>query len=166
MEIFSALGINWKLLLGQIINFLIILYLLNRFVFKKLMGTVSEREKKIRQGIENANTSEKKLEETKLLVQKIEQGAHQNAQKIIEKGRKDGITEKGKIIQEAQDQKLKIMKGMESQIEAEKKRLLAEIQGEALDMTKKMTAKILAEVIGEKEDKAAIKNAFSKLKAQ
>lgn len=50
-ELFSQLGVDPKLLLAQGVNFLILLVVLTKFVYKPLMKTVEERRKKIELGV-------------------------------------------------------------------------------------------------------------------
>ena len=50
-ELFSQLGIDWKLLLAQGVNFLILLVVLTKFVYRPLMKMVEERRKRIEFGI-------------------------------------------------------------------------------------------------------------------
>ena len=50
-ELFSQLGIDPKLLLAQGVNFVILLIVLTKFVYKPLMKMIEERRKKIELGI-------------------------------------------------------------------------------------------------------------------
>ena len=57
-ELFSQLGIDWKLLLAQGVNFVILLIVLTKFVYKPLMKMVEERRKKIELGIKGGEKAE------------------------------------------------------------------------------------------------------------
>lgn len=59
----SQLGIDWKLLLSQAINFLILLLILRFFVYKPLLFVIKERNKKINQGLKKAEEAEIRLKE-------------------------------------------------------------------------------------------------------
>jgi len=68
-ELFSQLGIDWKLLLAQGVNFVILLFVLTKFVYKPLMKMVEERKKKIELGIKGGEKAEhiiKEAEEEKV----------------------------------------------------------------------------------------------------
>jgi len=54
---FEAFSVDvWKLGF-QIINFLILLYLLNRFMFKPILARLDERSEKISKGLEDAEVA-------------------------------------------------------------------------------------------------------------
>ena len=57
-ELFSQLGIDPKLLLAQGVNFVILLVVLTKFVYKPLMKMVEERRKKIELGIKGGEKAE------------------------------------------------------------------------------------------------------------
>lgn len=68
-ELFENLGINWKLLLAQAVNFLLVLWVLNKFVFKRLLKFLEERRDKIAKGLVFS-------EKAKLELQRTEQARH------------------------------------------------------------------------------------------
>ena len=55
--------INWFTVLAQIVNFLILIYLLRRFLFKPILGAMAEREKKIADALSRAEEAEQKAKE-------------------------------------------------------------------------------------------------------
>jgi F-type H+-transporting ATPase subunit b len=57
-ELFSQLGIDPKLLLAQGVNFLILLFVLTKFVYKPLMKMVEERRQKIELGVKGGEMAE------------------------------------------------------------------------------------------------------------
>lgn len=60
-ELFENLGIDGRLLFSQAVNFLLVVWLLNRFVFRKLISLLEERRKKIEQGLELRDRAEKEV---------------------------------------------------------------------------------------------------------
>lgn len=91
-ELFSKLGIDPKLLLAQGVNFIILLVVLTKFVYKPLMKMVEERRKKIELGIKGGERVEqiiKQAEQEKIGIIKeadtqaiiIISDAEKNAQK-------------------------------------------------------------------------------------
>ena len=55
--------INWFTVLAQIVNFLILIYLLRRFLFKPILSAMAEREKKIAVALSRAEEAEQKAKE-------------------------------------------------------------------------------------------------------
>ena len=52
--ILHAFGVNWKLLAVQILNIGVLLFLFHRYVYPPLFRLIEERQKKIEDGIRNA----------------------------------------------------------------------------------------------------------------
>lgn len=61
LSVLGSIGFNWHVALANFINFLIILFILNKFVFKKVLKTVDERKSLISKGLDDARIAEKKL---------------------------------------------------------------------------------------------------------
>jgi F-type H+-transporting ATPase subunit b len=86
-NVLHSIGFNWHVALANFINFLIILFLLNKYFFRKVLARVNEREKLIREGVENARLAEKNLE---IASEEAEQ-IILNSKKEAEKHVKDGV---------------------------------------------------------------------------
>lgn len=68
-EILHQLGIDWKLLASQAVNFLVLLVALNYLVYQPLLKIMRERRKKIEFGLQGAAEAEKRLAEIDSLKQ-------------------------------------------------------------------------------------------------
>src|SRR3989344_7683139 len=66
-ELFSKLGIDWKLLLAQAVNFLLLLTVLRFTIYKPLLGLLKERRTKIEKGLSDAALAGGRLEEAELM---------------------------------------------------------------------------------------------------
>lgn len=65
MELIAKLGINWQLLLAQVVNFLIVLGVLTYFVYKPILDLLDRRTHRIQKAMQEAKRLEeeaKKLE--------------------------------------------------------------------------------------------------------
>ena len=62
-ELFSTFGINWKLILIQGVNFLLLLFVLKHFLFDKVFAVLDERKRVIEKGIADAAEAERKNKE-------------------------------------------------------------------------------------------------------
>lgn len=88
LNILGSVGFNWHVALANFVNFLIILFLLNKFFFGKIGKTLDERHKVIQHGLTQAHEAETKLAH-----------AHEEHQAIISSARKekDAIIEKAQV---------------------------------------------------------------------
>ncbi len=115
-ELFSNLGINGKLLFAQAANFLLVLWLLNRFVFKKLIIHLEKRRERIAQGLELTEKAEREMG-------RIEDARHRE----LEAGRLAGE----KVLAEARN--VSAAKGKEAfaLVRAEAEKILAKAKTDA-----------------------------------
>ncbi|MBI2888906.1 MAG: hypothetical protein HYY10_03205 [Candidatus Liptonbacteria bacterium] len=66
-ELLSQLGIDWKLLLSQAVNFGLLLAILSFFLYKPLLRILKERAQKIREGLTKAEEADAHLKEAQTL---------------------------------------------------------------------------------------------------
>ncbi|MBU4369492.1 ATP synthase F0 subunit B, partial [Patescibacteria group bacterium] len=53
-RILGNLGFDWRMALANLVNFLIIFFVLKKYAFKPIKEKLEEREKKIKTGLEDA----------------------------------------------------------------------------------------------------------------
>ena len=91
MEIIKNFGLDPFLLGAQIINFLIIFFILKGFVYKPVLGILKKREDSIKDGLKQAEEGKKILNEALEKEKKILQDAQRRAEKIIEDAKNQSI---------------------------------------------------------------------------
>ena len=110
MEFLGKLGIDIKLLIAQIINFLVLLWLLNRFLYKPLLKKLKERADKIKKVEEEQREIQRKKQEIEKSEETIIQQAKDKTREIIEEGRKISNEEKNRILGRAEEEMRRILK--------------------------------------------------------
>lgn len=134
MDILNQFGINPLLLAAQVVNFLILLFILKKFMYKPLLKVLDQRKKTIEDSLKNATEIEKRLngitekEEQALLRSAKEgekivreagiQGAQiiENANKTAEQILKKTVEDSKKFIEQQQVLLLNQVKGSLSDI--------------------------------------------------
>lgn len=164
MEILKNFGFEPILFIAQIINFLIIVYLLKRFLYKPVINMLEERQKKIAEGIKSSEEAEKKLQETIQKEETIIRKAQEEARKLID----DAKIEQAQMMQRAEEATQakidKMLQKAREQITFEtaqtEKRLEAHISRLAVDFLQKSVQGLF----GPKEQEMIMKNALQKIK--
>lgn len=82
-DIFTTLGIDWQLLILQIIAFVILVWLLGKFVYPWLMKSVDERQAKIEESVKAAQEAEKKAESAQEDIAALLKEARKEAKDIV-----------------------------------------------------------------------------------
>ena len=83
LSILGSVGFNWHVALANFFNFLIILFLLNKFFFKKLGKTIDDRHKIIERGLNQARDAEKALTSAQVQKEEMIRDARKEGQHII-----------------------------------------------------------------------------------
>lgn len=154
----EALGIDWKILLAQIINFVFLIYLLRRFAFIPLLKVLKERKQVIEEGIKNSEQAKEHLEETKQNREKVLENAQEKASELVQKGKERGKEKEEKIIQYAEEEKEKILEEAKNKGNLEVDKMKQEQKEKTRDLGLLLAEKILKEKIDAKKDQEIVKN--------
>lgn len=92
LNILGSLGFNWHVALANFVNFLIILFLLNKFFFGKIGKTIDERHEIIERGLSQASDAEKALAQAELQKAEILKEAKKESGAIITEAHKEAET--------------------------------------------------------------------------
>lgn len=163
-QLIQTFHIDVKLLIAQIVNFLIVLFVLYKFAYGPILKTLNDRTKKIEKGINDADEARKKLEEVSISEKEILTNAKKEAQEIIKKGEEAAGKNASEIVAEAKNQTEKMLSQAKIQIEEEKKKILQEVKGEIAGLIVAATEKIITEKLDPEKDKALIERTVSDLK--
>lgn len=143
MELLTKLGIDWKLLVAQIINFFILLVVLYRFVYKPVLDTLDKRSKTIEKGMHDAKKSEEKLLEIERLREQRLAETSREIGRLLEQAKRDAESVKKDLTAAAQAQADDLMKRTKIQIEEQKQAMIEEVKAEVTMFIVKATGKIL-----------------------
>lgn len=163
MDILGQFGINSYLLIAQIVNFVILLLILKRFLYRPILRVLETRKQKIAQSLENAQNIEKRLLD-------IEQSKDRQIQKAIQEGGKiisDAKIAAGEIIKKAH---LKasidlenIIKEGKNVIKQERETMQQQIKEQLSEIVVSSLEKIIKDLIPEKQQKEIIEKSIKVL---
>lgn len=163
MDFLKNLGFDPIMLGAQILNFLIIFYLLKRFLYKPVLDMIKKREDIIKEGLSDAEKSkialEKALEEEKKILIK----AQDNAKKIIDDSKIQALEIQKNIKENTKIQSEKILKDATDRIIEETKEAEKKLAGQVSQLAGEIVKKSLTEMIGQKEQKDFIEKAVKKI---
>ena len=159
-ELLNKLGIDYKLLIAQIINFLVLLFVLWKFAYGPILAILEKRQKKIEKGLADAEAAEKRLEESEKKQKEVLRKARTEAKEIVEKAYVQAEKTKSEIAEDAKAQAEKIIQSAKKEIETEKEKTIAEIKSEIGGLVVAATEKIVDEKIDGKKDKELIEKSL------
>ncbi len=161
----EALGINFGLLIVQIIAFIIVFLTLNAWVYQPMLDMMESRKQKISQGLEDARVAAE---------------ARANAEKEAAKVLAEAQAEAGKVVREATERAASAGKDVKAAAEAEaakareaamaeadmeRNRILGDLRGQVAALAIAAANKLVGEALDEKKQHALIDEFFSGVKA-
>ncbi len=113
LEILGKIGFDWQVSLANLVNFLIIFFILRRFAWGPLKNVIEERQQKIAKGLEDAQKAatdlmmaeeirKQKVDEAKLHANTIVAEATEKGTKIVAGAEAEAMVVGEKIIKNAQ----------------------------------------------------------------
>lgn len=141
-ELIQGLGIDWKLLVAQAVNFFILFLILLKFFVKPLGQLMEERRLKIEAGLKKSEEAEKLIDEVKILRQAILRKTDQERQQII----KQAAEAKEKLIsrlrQELEIKRQTLQEALEEEMAGRTKDLTKELEKTAPQILRRLAAKV------------------------
>jgi F-type H+-transporting ATPase subunit b len=164
MKIFSAFGLDIKILIAQLINFAILVFILWKFAYKPMFKILDDRKKKIETGIENAAKAEEKLREISEEEKKIMIEAKKEAAKILDEARLMAEESRKRNIDKTKEEIGQLINQEKENMRQEKAEVLKSINREVVDLVMITVEKVLEEKMSGAKDEELIKKAIGKLK--
>ena len=95
-DVFGSLGIDLKMLIFQIVAFIILIFVLTKWIFPVLLKAVDERQAKIEEGTKAAEEAEKNAAEAEKNIAKLLKEARTQASDIVSTAKTEaaGLVEK------------------------------------------------------------------------
>jgi F-type H+-transporting ATPase subunit b len=155
-ELISTFHIDWKLIIAQLVNFAIVLFVLKRFAYAPMLKLMNDRSDKIEKGILDAENAGAKLTEIVEKEKAVLVEARKQAQEIVSKAEVVAVKNKEEIVVEAKAQAEKILADSAKKIEQEKNQMLAEVKGQIAELVISATSKIVDMNIDGEKDKDLI----------
>lgn len=108
-EIFSAFGIDWRLIILQIFNFALLLTGLWYFLYTPVLSMLEKRTRTIEKGLADAAEAERNLKHAEKEKAEIVGGAHKEASDIALRAKKHADEKAALLLQEAEEKKMRIL---------------------------------------------------------
>jgi len=143
VQFFEAFGVDVPKLAFQIINFLLLLYLLNRFLFKRVFDLLDERSSKISKGLEDAEAAARDRELARAEREAAVAEARKEANQMIARANKIAEDTRNEILTSARTEAEKVSTRAREEIVAEKDRAMAEIRGQVADLALAAAGKLV-----------------------
>ncbi len=162
-ELLQNLGIDWKILIAQTINFVLILWLLNRFVFKKIVKHLDERKNKIEQGLVLTEKAKREIEQISEARQREIKKAREEAEKILNDARSSSVEKEKAAMSLARLEAEKVIGKAKMEAVQEKKDAVLEAKSEIKKLALMVAEKMLHRSVKEEDQENAAREILENL---
>jgi F-type H+-transporting ATPase subunit b len=141
----STFHVDIKLIIAQLINFVITLVLVYFVLGKPLIKMMHKRDLHIREGVNNAATAKELIEKTKSEYDLALSNAQNEANNIYQEGKKQAEIKKTEMIENAKVEVALMIENGKKSLESEKQKIMDDVKKEIVELTINATSKVLAE---------------------
>lgn len=157
---------DYGVLALTVCNFLLLVYLLKKFAWNRIIGALELREQQIAQDKLQAQQAREAAEKIKSeLDEKLAQIADEAAKKMAE-AVKMGETQKEQLLAAAKEQSERLAEQAKAQIEAEKNKALSDVRGEIARVSVLAASKVIEQQLNEDAAKAVVDRVLAEVKAK
>jgi F-type H+-transporting ATPase subunit b len=154
-----------KSLIIQVINFLLLLVILHRILYKPLVAKMQERTAAIQNALEEAQRARadaaRQQEENAARLR----GAYQEAAAIREQALKEAAEEQRKLVEAAQAEARRLVEGARAQTEADIRRAREELRREVATLAVAVAEKLVRKSLRDEDHRRIIDDAIARIGA-
>jgi len=163
MEIFKTFGLDLSLTVAQIVNFLIILFILKRFLYKPIFKILKKREDLVKETIEKSEESKKALEKAQREEKEVIKKAQATANQILKDAREQAsdLIKRGEEAAKKQTQYM--IEEAKVQIQRETKEAEQQLTKQVGNLSVEILRKSLGSIFTEKDQTEIVKRAVTAL---
>lgn len=138
-DFIKTFHVDWKLLIAQLFNFSIVVWVVWRFALKALLGTMKKRSEEIEQSLLGVKKVEADLKDLEVTKEKILKAATKEASDILDRAQAQAETERQATLLRVRAEAEKVI--------AEAKEKLGLEQELALQAVRKESAKLITQAV-------------------
>lgn len=159
----GAFNLNLKAFAFQLLTFVIVLLVLRRWVFPKLVSTLEKRREILEQSLIQAKKTEEALQLAETKASELIKKARVEADLALVEAKKQSEQLIAKAEAAAEDRAKRVTDETKTQIEQEKLKLRGELRDELADLVVTTTEKVIQQKLDREKDIALIQSRIKEL---
>jgi F-type H+-transporting ATPase subunit b len=163
METLGQFHLNWFHFAAQVVNFLIIAWILNRFLIRPLMANMKARREKIAQGLEDAEKARKALEEAGKEREKILQDASAEAFRLLQNARDEAERLRVAALERAGADAVRLIEEARGAMALERQDMEKAVQGLSLELSGKILESVVEGLFSDEEKRRIVARGIERI---
>lgn len=152
-KILSSFGVSWLTFLASLINFIVLLIILQWFAYKPLLKMLEERRQRIADSMKQADQIKEELAKTQIAREEVLTKANEAAQKMINEARAAAEKFRDQKLNEALQSAQETLRKAEVAGRQEREKILFELRREMVSLVITTTSKVAGKVLTETDQK-------------
>lgn len=157
---FAALGLDLGAFIVQFVTFLIVFWILKKYVFWRIVEVLDKRQKTIEDGVRSAQEMTQEKEKLEKEVAKIKAEARDKADEILAESKAQSDEILTKATESAETKTDKMIADAKKKIEEESERSRRDLKSEVVSLVVDTTEKLIGFKVDASKDKAIIDEAL------
>jgi F-type H+-transporting ATPase subunit b len=149
----EKLGINWALLLAQLFNVILVLWLLSTFLFKPVLNMLNERTRRIQDSLKETEQVKVQLANARKDYDAELARARQEAAGILAQAQERAKVQEQEIIAQARQEAERIRNEGREQAVQEREQLLRDLKDQVADLVTITATRVLGEELKSNHDR-------------
>jgi F-type H+-transporting ATPase subunit b len=160
MELFAKLGIDWRLLIAQLVNFVILFTALTFLLFKPLIAALDKRRAKVIESLANAEKIGEELKRAGAESERIVAASRIESARISAEAAKQAEAARLAAVEKTRAEVAGIIASGKAQLGAERDVMMSEVRRAAAELIASATEKVINEKMTSAKDKSLIEAAI------
>jgi F-type H+-transporting ATPase subunit b len=148
---------------AELIAFILMILILGRYVYPRVIKAATVREEKIEEGLRAAQEAEERLSKVQAQVEQTLEEARAQARDIITRSHGEAVAEAGEVIAKARADAEALIDRARDEIGAERDRAIQDLRSEVSSLVVAATQRLLGEAIDAKAHQRLIDEALTKV---
>lgn len=149
LDILGKIGFDWQVALANLINFLIIFFILKRFAFGPIKDLIAKRQQVIQEGLANRDTAVTLVAKAEEQAEELTKTAQQQANAIVAEAHEKGKAMVASAEQDARTAQERIKHEFEAALAQEKEAMVKEVRKASGELIVGALEKVLQEDVDE-----------------
>ncbi len=136
--------IDWFTVAAQALNFLVLVWLLKRFLYKPILNAIDEREKKVKTQIREAESRKEEAEREKEKFQQKNEDFEEKRESMMDEAAEEADAKRKELLKKAREEAGELRKRLEKSIREEREALQKKVAGRTRREVFAITRKVLS----------------------
>lgn len=164
MELFSALGIDYKILIAQVLNFVLLGFILYKIGYKPILKFVQERTATIELGVKQASQAKAALDTATAEQQRLIAQAKTAAQAVLDEAKTQAETQGQLLVERSKAEASKVIDQAKQDIRLQQEKMLQAAKAELGTVVVLACERILKEKLTAPADQALVERTLADLR--